>query len=29
MAKGNVVPTIVAAEHIGPSDTGDNIEAKQ
>ena len=29
MAKGNVVPTLVAAEHIGPSDTGDNIEAKR
>lgn len=29
MAKGNVVPTLVAAEHIGPDDTGDNIEAKR
>lgn len=29
MAKGNNVPSIVAAEHIGPSDTGDNIEAKR
>lgn len=29
MAKGNNVPSIVAAEHIGPSDTGDNIEAKK
>ena len=30
MAKsGNVVPTIVKAEHIGPEDTGDNIEAKR
>lgn len=26
---GNVVPTIVKAEHIGPDDTGDNIEAKR
>lgn len=30
MAKtGNVVPSIVKAEHIGPDDTGDNIEAKR
>ena len=30
MAKsGNVVPTITKAEHIGPDDTGDNIEAKR
>ena len=30
MAKqGNVVPAITAAEHIGPDDTGDNIEAKR
>lgn len=26
---GNVVPSIVKAEHIGPDDTGDNIEAKR
>lgn len=26
---GNVVPSITAAEHIGPNDTGDNIEAKR
>lgn len=26
---GNVVPRITKAEHIGPSDTGDNIEAKR
>lgn len=26
---GNVVPTITKAEHIGPDDTGDNIEAKR
>lgn len=29
MKTGNVVPTIVKAEHIGPDDTGDNIEAKR
>ena len=32
MAKGgtgNVVPSVVAAEHIGPEATGDNIEAKR
>lgn len=26
---GNVVPAITKAEHIGPNDTGDNIEAKR
>lgn len=26
---GNVVPSIVAAEHIGPEATGDNVEAKR
>lgn len=26
---GNVVPNITKAEHIGPNDTGDNIEAKR
>lgn len=26
---GNVVPSIVGAEHIGPDATGDNIEAKR
>lgn len=26
---GNVVPRIAKAEHIGPKDTGDNIEAKR
>ena len=26
---GNVVPKITKAEHIGPDDTGDNIEAKR
>lgn len=26
---GNTVPRIVKAEHIGPDDTGDNIEAKR
>lgn len=26
---GNTVPRIVNAEHIGPNDTGDNIEAKR
>lgn len=26
---GNTVPTITRAEHIGPADTGDNIEAKR
>lgn len=26
---GNVVPRITKAEHIGPADTGDNIEAKR
>lgn len=26
---GNTVPRIEKAEHIGPSDTGDNIEAKR
>lgn len=26
---GNVVPSVVAAEHIGPEATGDNIEAKR
>lgn len=26
---GNVVPSITKAEHIGPDDTGDNIEAKR
>ena len=26
---GNVVPSIVGAEHIGPEATGDNIEAKR
>lgn len=26
---GNVVPRIAKAEHIGPTDTGDNIEAKR
>lgn len=26
---GNVVPRITEAEHIGPADTGDNIEAKR
>jgi hypothetical protein len=26
---GNTVPRIVEAEHIGPNDTGDNIEAKR
>lgn len=26
---GNVVPRITKAEHIGPLDTGDNIEAKR
>lgn len=29
MAKGNVVPTLTAAEHIGLEATGDNIEAKR
>lgn len=29
MAGGNTVPRIVEAEHIGPQDTGDNIEAKR
>lgn len=26
---GNVVPRVAKAEHIGPTDTGDNIEAKR
>lgn len=26
---GNTVPRITKAEHIGPNDTGDNIEAKR
>ena len=26
---GNTVPRITQAEHIGPNDTGDNIEAKR
>lgn len=26
---GNVVPSITKAEHVGPDDTGDNIEAKR
>lgn len=26
---GNTVPRIAKAEHIGPDDTGDNIEAKR
>lgn len=26
---GNTVPRITKAEHIGPGDTGDNIEAKR
>jgi hypothetical protein len=26
---GNVVPSITAAEHIGPDSTGDNIQAKR
>lgn len=26
---GNVLPRITKAEHIGPQDTGDNIEAKR
>ena len=26
---GNTVPRIANAEHIGPNDTGDNIEAKR
>lgn len=26
---GNIVPAITKAEHIGPNDTGDNIEAKK
>lgn len=26
---GNTVPRITRAEHIGPNDTGDNIEAKR
>lgn len=26
---GNTVPSITNAEHIGPDDTGDNIEAKR
>jgi hypothetical protein len=26
---GNIVPRITEAEHIGPNDTGDNIEAKR
>lgn len=26
---GNIVPRITQAEHIGPNDTGDNIEAKR
>lgn len=26
---GNVVPSVTAAEHIGPQQTGDNIEAKR
>ena len=26
---GNVLPRITKAEHIGPDDTGDNIEAKR
>lgn len=26
---GNVVPRVAKAEHIGPADTGDNIEAKR
>ena len=26
---GNVVPSVVGAEHIGPEATGDNIEAKR
>ncbi len=26
---GNTVPSITNAEHIGPQDTGDNIEAKR
>ena len=26
---GNMVPRITKAEHIGPNDTGDNIEAKR
>lgn len=26
---GNVIPRITEAEHIGPADTGDNIDAKR
>lgn len=26
---GNVVPSVTGAEHIGPQQTGDNIEAKR
>lgn len=26
---GNTIPRIVKSEHVGPSDTGDNIEAKR
>ncbi len=26
---GNIVPRVTKAEHIGPDDTGDNIEAKR
>lgn len=26
---GNTIPRITRAEHIGPNDTGDNIEAKR
>lgn len=26
---GNVVPRITKAEHVGPNDTGDNVEAKR
>lgn len=26
---GNTVPSLTNAEHIGPNDTGDNIEAKR
>ena len=29
MGSGNVVPRLTEAEHIGPNDTGDNIEAKR
>lgn len=29
MSSGNTVPSVTAAEHIGPVATGDNIEAKR